>query len=75
MWLCVFLFYAILHRYLESIAVAQNLTLLTLQPHKYLEAFYQSLGYHTVPGTDFVGDHELLTMEKDIGTTRQCRVD
>jgi len=51
---------------LESIAIAQNLTVLSLQPHKHLEGFYQSLGYHTVPGTDFVGDHELLTMEKEI---------
>jgi len=62
-------------RKLESIAVAQNLTQLSLQPHRHLEAFYQSLGYHTVPGIDFVSEHELLTMEKDIGTTEQCKVD
>ena len=51
---------------LESVALAQNLTELSLQPHTHLEGFYQSLGYNTVPGREFVGAHELLTMEKII---------
>lgn len=60
---------------LESVAIAQGLSTLSLQPHKHLEAFYQSLGYHTVPGTDFVAGHELITMYKDIGTSHPSQVD
>lgn len=51
---------------LESVAVAKGLSALTLQPHKHLEAFYESLGYHTIPGTDSVAGHELITMQKDL---------
>ena len=51
---------------LESVATDQAVTALTLQPHKHLEGFYQSLGYHVVPGTDFVGKHELITMRKNL---------
>ena len=60
---------------LESVAVAQKLIALSLQPHKHLEGFYQSLGYYTVPGTEFVGDHELITMQKDIGLAYESDVD
>jgi len=59
---------------LEAVAVAHNLTELSLQPHTHLENFYESLGYHTVPGKEFVGDHELLTMEKTIGVKGESGV-
>ncbi len=59
---------------LESVAITQELITLSLQPHRHLEAFYQSLGYHTIPGIDFVGEHELITMQKDIGTTHAARL-
>ncbi len=59
---------------LESVAIAEGLNTLSLQPHKHLEAFYQNLGYRTVPGTDCVAGHELITMQKDIGTTHSARL-
>ena len=52
---------------LESIAIDEQLVSLSLQPHKHLEQFYQSLGYYRVPGIDFVADHELITMRKELG--------
>ena len=54
---------------LESTALEQGLKALSLQPHKHLESFYQSLGYQTTAGTEFVGEHELITMQKAIGTS------
>lgn len=60
---------------LESVAIAQNLTTLSLQPHKHLENFYQRFGYYTVPGTDRVGKHELIAMQKDIGLIHKSNVD
>lgn len=51
---------------LESVAVDQRLNALSLQPHEHLEEFYQSLGYHTVPGTDSVAGHALITMQKEL---------
>ena len=60
---------------LEAVAIAQGLATLSLQPHVHLEAFYQSLGYYTVPGTDVVGEHELITMQKDIEADHATRFD
>ena len=51
---------------LESVAAEKGLAQLSLQPHAYLEEFYASLGYHTVPGEEMVGAHALITMEKSI---------
>jgi predicted GNAT family N-acyltransferase len=51
-------------RELEAIAVEAGATSFSLLPHRYLERFYQGLGYTTVPGTDSVGGHELITMTK-----------
>ena len=51
---------------LESVATQEKLTTLSLQPHKHLEGFYRRLGYHIVPGTEFVAGHELLTMCKEM---------
>lgn len=51
---------------LESAAIDQGLSILSLQPHLHLKAFYQGLGYSAVPGTDSVAGHILITMRKQI---------
>jgi predicted GNAT family N-acyltransferase len=56
---------------LEAIAKAAGATTLRLHPHHYLEAFYESLGYETVSGTDFVAGHKLITMTKRISRHRE----
>ena len=52
---------------LEALAREQGVAELSLHPHRYLERFYERLGYRTVAGTSVVGRHELITMEKSIG--------
>ncbi len=49
---------------LEAIAFHFGATVFRLHPHRHLERFYEDLGYTTVPGIDFVGGHELITMTK-----------
>ncbi|MEZ4864014.1 MAG: GNAT family N-acetyltransferase [Caldilineaceae bacterium] len=52
---------------LETLALKQGMCQLTLHPHAYLEAFYQSLGYQTVPGeVSQVGVHRLIAMVKQL---------
>jgi predicted GNAT family N-acyltransferase len=51
---------------LEVVAKAAGATTLRLHPHHYLEAFYESLGYETVSGTEFVAGYRLITMTKGI---------
>lgn len=51
-------------RKLEQIAEDGHARTLTLHPHRHLERFYLELGYVTVPGTDTVGGHQLITMTK-----------
>lgn len=54
-------------RELEQMAAERRLRRLVLKPHRYLERFYERLGYRTEPGTERVGAHELITMTKSIG--------
>lgn len=56
---------------LELVAVAEGLKTLSLQPHKHLEVFYTNLGYRKVAGTATVGEHELITMCKQIGSNTE----
>lgn len=51
-------------RELEEIALEAGATSFRLHPHHYLERFYRDLGYFTVPGSEVVGGHELITMIK-----------
>lgn len=52
---------------LEALAHTHHLTSLTLNPHHYLERFYQELGYVTVPGGEVeVAGHQLITMQKQL---------
>lgn len=60
-------------RELEAIAVQFEATSLRLHPHRHLERYYQQLGYTTVPGTDSVAGHELITMTKNAPSTRPPR--
>lgn len=53
-------------RTLERIAVAEGATRASLQPHDELEAFYEALGYTTVPGTSTAGTHRLIKMQKQL---------
>ncbi|MGC9312956.1 MAG: GNAT family N-acetyltransferase [Sediminispirochaetaceae bacterium] len=54
-------------RTLEHIAREQGLTYLYLHPHYYLEKFYSSLGYTTVPGEESsVAGHPLILMDKHL---------
>jgi predicted GNAT family N-acyltransferase len=55
-------------RELERIARERGARTLTLHPHSYLERFYSDLGYATIPGTDSVGGHELITMSKRLSS-------
>jgi predicted GNAT family N-acyltransferase len=55
---------------LEAIAVAAGAKTLRLHPHYYLEGFYEDLGYVTVPGTDSVAGHRLITMTKNAPQNR-----
>ncbi len=52
--------------HLEDAARGRGLRSLSLHPHAYLERFYRRLGYRTVPGTSVVGEHRLITMEKEL---------
>jgi len=55
-------------RTLEVLARQEHMHHLFLYPHSYLERFYASLGYKTVPGVeDQVAGHPLILMEKDLG--------
>lgn len=51
---------------LESEARRQGLRRLSLEPHRHLERFYESLGYGTIAGTSVVGEHTLIKMEKHL---------
>jgi predicted GNAT family N-acyltransferase len=54
---------------LEEIAVQEGVHGITLHPHRHLESFYESLGYFRAnDSVDVVGDHELITMYKVIGS-------
>lgn len=58
---------------LEVLAHTHHLTALTLNPHHYLERFYQTLGYVTVPGGEVeVAGHQLITMQKQLTLSRGC---
>ena len=52
---------------LEAVAIANDIVAISLKPHKHLDGFYQSLGYHVVPGIYVVGTHEFITMRKHFG--------
>ena len=55
---------------LEALALERGMRRIELLPHDYLEGFYTRLGYHTVPGGDFmVGAHRVLTMTKNLAAT------
>ena len=50
---------------LEECARRADVQHLVLHPHFYLEHFYHSLGYQTIPASDStVGQHRLIVMEK-----------
>lgn len=54
-------------RHLEELARREGFTAVTLKPHHYLESFYRTLGYETVPGsTTRAGSHALITMTKTL---------
>jgi predicted GNAT family N-acyltransferase len=54
-------------RALENIARREGITYLYLHPHFYLEKFYSSLGYTTVPGEESsVAGHPLILMDKHL---------
>lgn len=53
---------------LEEQATHLSLTRLELYPHTHLEGFYLKLGYRTIGGHHRVGPHDLITMEKTLGT-------
>jgi predicted GNAT family N-acyltransferase len=54
-------------QHLEDLARHEGITTVTLKPHQYLESFYQTLGYETVPGpTTHAGAHALITMTKTL---------
>ncbi len=60
---------ALVVKKLEEEAAERGLRQLTLHPHNYLEPFYQRLGYKTVPGASWAGEHELVTMCKNLGSS------
>lgn len=49
---------------LEDLARREGAHTATLHPHAYLEAFYERLGYHVVPGISHAAGYRLLTMTK-----------
>ena len=49
---------------MEELARAAGVRRLTLHPHHYLERFYADLGYARFGGTQQVGPHRLMEMEK-----------
>lgn len=52
---------------LENIARREGITYLYLHPHFYLEKFYSSLGYTTVPREESsVAGHPLILMDKHL---------
>ena len=51
---------------LEELAERAGLHTLQLEPHHFLEAFYESQGYRTISGTVTAGPHRLIRMEKTI---------
>ncbi len=54
-------------QHLEALARREGLATISLQPHQYLEDFYQKMGYTTVPGSfSTVGPHPLLMMTKPL---------
>lgn len=53
-------------RQLERVAKKQNVEILSLSPHAYLEKFYADMGYQTEAGEKHVGKYTLLTMTKKI---------
>lgn len=54
-------------RALEDLAARQGARRLELHPHRYLQAFYERLGYtKSGDAVDVVGGHELITMCKTI---------
>ena len=57
---------------LEAEAQRAGAKLVSLHPHRGLETFYARLGYHTIEGTSVVGEHELITMEKDLTGTGEA---
>ncbi len=54
-------------QHLEALARREGLVTVSLKPHHYLETFYASLGYETVPGSfTTAGPHPLITMTKTL---------
>ena len=54
-------------QHLEALARREGLTMISLNPHQYLETFYADLGYETVPDSFTVaGVYPLLTMKKTL---------
>lgn len=55
---------SIIVKNLEAQANQHGVRELTLSPHKYLERFYEKLGFKKVSGISSVGAHELIKMRK-----------
>ncbi len=51
---------------LEAVAAAHGVTRVSLWPHRYLEAFYASMGYETAGASEVVAGHDLILMHKDL---------
>ena len=57
---------SIIVKNLEALANQHGVRELTLNPHKYLERFYEKFGFKRVSGISSVGKYKLITMRKSI---------
>ena len=57
---------------LESIAKANEIDVVFLYPHQYLEPFYSKMGYKKVSDSEFmIGPHQLIKMTKSLTALAQ----